>query len=340
MNEPSIDLTGARILVVDDVPANLDVLGRTLEDSGYNVLVATSGETAVKVAAQAGPELILLDVSMPGIDGFEACRRLKAAPETRDIPVLFLTARNEMEGILEGFQSGGVDYITKPFQVEEVLVRIRTHLERSRLIRQLAELNAHLERKVAERTAQLRLKVRELEGRDRIAQHLLTLHNLEKTLDLVLEVIAEIAEVDRAIIYLDSEGGLRPAATLGFSGQAHLEPEATWHRQALADARQGRTTVNVPTPDDGPPFAVTPILKGDVLLGLIAVEKGGRPIPDDLLQVLERFAVQAAVAINDAQVQQDTSRWQSQIEEVLDVNDIVLEDFTPIRRPGRDADTR
>lgn len=113
MNEPSIDLTGARILIVDDVPANLDVLGLTLEDSGYNVLVATSGEMAIKVAMQATPELILLDVSMPGIDGFEACRRLKAAPETRDTPVIFLTARNEMEGILEGFQSGGVDYITK-----------------------------------------------------------------------------------------------------------------------------------------------------------------------------------------------------------------------------------
>jgi DNA-binding response OmpR family regulator len=340
MNEPLIDLTGARILIVDDVPANLDVLSLTLEDSGYNVLVATSGEMALKVAAQAGPELILLDVSMPGIDGFEACRRLKAAPETRDAPVLFLTARNEVEGILEGFQSGGVDYITKPFQVEEVLIRIRTHLERSRLIRQLAELNAHLERKVAERTTQLRLKVRELEGRDRIAQHLLTMHNLKETLDLVLEVIIDIAEVDRAIIYLDSEGAPIPAAALGPAGRAHPEPEAPSRRQALAEARKGRRAVNVPAPDDGSPFAVTPILKGDALLGLIAVEKEGGPIPDDLLRVLERFAVQAAVAINDAQVQQDTSRWQSQIEEALDVKDIVLEDFAPARRLDRDADAR
>lgn len=98
----------------------------------------------------------MLDVMMPGIDGFETCRRLKANDATRSIPVIFLTARDELEGVLEGFRAGGVDYISKPFQKEEVLIRIRTHLERDRLAKELAELNAHLEQKVAERTAELR----------------------------------------------------------------------------------------------------------------------------------------------------------------------------------------
>ncbi|MSS71505.1 MAG: GAF domain-containing protein [Candidatus Latescibacteria bacterium] len=223
-------------------------------------------------------------------------------------------------------------------------MRIRTHLERARLVRQLAELNAHLERKVAERTRQLQLKVRELEGRDRIAQHLLTLHSLEETLDLVLKVISEIVEVDRATIYLDSEGSLTPMAAIGFTGvsagRAPLEQKTPAHRQALAAAREGRAPVNVPAPDGGPPFAVVPILKGDVLLGLIEVETDDPPITDDLLQTLARFAVQAAVAINDAQVQQDTSRWQGQIDEALDVNDIVLESIAPSERPNQDADAR
>lgn len=107
MNRPQIDLTGAKILAVDDVPANLDVLSQALEAGGYNVLVATSGETALDLVTRIEPDLILLDVMMPGIDGFETCRRLKANEEVEEIPVIFLTARNELEGVLEGFPGRG-----------------------------------------------------------------------------------------------------------------------------------------------------------------------------------------------------------------------------------------
>lgn len=114
MNKPIIDLTGAKILTVDYVPANLDVLSQSLKLDGYNVLVATIGEAAIQVAKQTSPDLILLEVLMPGIDGFETCRRLKADPEPAGSPVIFQTARNELEGL----QAGGVDYIAKPFQQE------------------------------------------------------------------------------------------------------------------------------------------------------------------------------------------------------------------------------
>jgi two-component system sensor histidine kinase/response regulator len=144
MNKPHVDLTGARILIIDDVPANLEVLFRTLDEAGYIVLVANNGTKGLEVAAKSSPDLILLDVMMPGINGYETCRRLKEDPELEDIPVIFLTARDDMEGIIEGFQVGGVDYIVKPFKKEEILVRMRTHLENARFARDLAEFNARI----------------------------------------------------------------------------------------------------------------------------------------------------------------------------------------------------
>jgi len=139
-----LDLSGARILIVDDVPANLEVLWKGLETASYQVLVATNGKRALEIANGSRPDLILLDVMMPGMDGFETCRQLKATAATQDIPVIFLTAQNETSGILEGFEAGGVDYILKPFRNEEVLVRVRTHLERALLMQELDTKNDQL----------------------------------------------------------------------------------------------------------------------------------------------------------------------------------------------------
>ncbi len=189
MNDTRINLSGASILVVDDVPANLGVLIPILENVGYQVQVATSGEQGLEIAARSLPDLVLLDVMMPGIDGFETCRQLKKAEATREIPVVFLTASDELSGVVEGFQAGGVDYVTKPFQQEEVLARIQTHLERALMTRELmqknrdlADLNAHLQQKVEDRTRELWEKVKALEDRDRIAQQLLAVHKLHDTL--------------------------------------------------------------------------------------------------------------------------------------------------------------
>ena len=148
MIETAVDLQGSRILVVDDMPANLDVLCRALEDAGYWVEVATDGSSALELATASKPDLILMDVVMPGLDGFETCRRLKATSSTLDIPVVFITGKGEGEEIVEGFQAGGVDYIVKPFQKEEVLIRVRTHLERVRLTRELLEKNRALQEEI------------------------------------------------------------------------------------------------------------------------------------------------------------------------------------------------
>ena len=137
-----------RVLLVDDNPRNLQMLLQILDGRGYSLLVARNGEQAVEIARKSRPAVVLLDVMMPGIDGFETCRRLKSHPETRDAAVLFLSAAGEMDRKLTGFASGGVDYITKPIQGEEVVARVNTHLTIRRLAVQLQEKVAVIEKEL------------------------------------------------------------------------------------------------------------------------------------------------------------------------------------------------
>lgn len=136
------------ILVVDDNPNNLGVLSDFLWDVGFEVLVARDGESALQKVKYALPALILLDVMMPGIDGFETCRRLKAAQETKEVPVIFMTALSDSEHKVEGLSLGAVDYITKPFQQDEVLARVKLHLRLHTLTQTLAQQNLELQKEV------------------------------------------------------------------------------------------------------------------------------------------------------------------------------------------------
>ncbi len=139
------------LLVVDDVPANLGLLLEFLGAAGFTVLVAESGRGALEQLRYSRPDIILLDVLMPGMDGLAVCRRLRDNPATRDIPVLFMTALNETVDKVAGFAAGGVDYVTKPVQPEEVLARVRAHLELRRLQRELVGKNEVLEREIRRR---------------------------------------------------------------------------------------------------------------------------------------------------------------------------------------------
>ena len=139
---PAINST---ILLVDDNPTNLQLLFGTLKGLGHKLLVAKSGEDALKVAQWAQPDLILLDILMSGIDGFETCAKLKDNPQTRDIAVIFLSALDDTDDKIKGLSMGAVDYIAKPFQAEEVIARVETHLTIARLRSELAERNRQLE---------------------------------------------------------------------------------------------------------------------------------------------------------------------------------------------------
>ena len=127
------------VLIVDDVPDNLAVLHDALDESGYTVLVATSGEAALARAAQARPDIVLLDAMMPGMDGFEVARRLKADTATAHIPIVFMTGLTETEHLVAALESGGVDYVTKPIKPKEVLARMNVHLQAARAARQAAQ---------------------------------------------------------------------------------------------------------------------------------------------------------------------------------------------------------
>ncbi len=124
------------VLIVDDVPDNVSVLHDALDEAGYTVLVATRGEAALQRAAQALPDIVLLDALMPGLDGFEVARRLKARPDTAHIPIIFMTGLTETEHVVAAFQAGGVDYVTKPIRPREVLARIAVHMQGARQARQ------------------------------------------------------------------------------------------------------------------------------------------------------------------------------------------------------------
>ncbi len=138
------------ILVVDDEPVNLDVLTHTLEPAGFQVLAVPNGEIALRVAERGQPDLILLDVVMPEVNGLEVCELLKKSPTTRDIPVLFLSGRGEMKTMVAGLKAGAVDYLTKPFNGDEILARIETHLKNRRLTRALQAKNLQLETQASE----------------------------------------------------------------------------------------------------------------------------------------------------------------------------------------------
>jgi two-component system sensor histidine kinase/response regulator len=144
------------VLIVDDIKTNIEFIADIISSiDNIEFLGANSGEETLSIAADRNPDLILLDISMPKMDGYEVCRRLKENPLTADIPVIFLTARVLKEDIVKGFEAGAVDYISKPFNMNELLSRIKTHLELRHKKSELKEMNQKLEQKVEERTKQL-----------------------------------------------------------------------------------------------------------------------------------------------------------------------------------------
>ena len=216
---------------------------------------------------------------------------------------------------------------------EELLVRIRTHLERARFESDLEELNARLEEKVVERTHQLQLKVRELEGKDRILHHMLSFRSLEDALELVLEVVSEIVALEQAVVYLQRDGELHAAAALGYFApgeratpeQLEQIPIAPAQRSVFADVEASGRSVSV---EDEAPGAVVPIRSDDTVLGFIEVLKsaGTDPLAAAELQTLESFALQATMAINDARIRQDPDAWEDQLDEVLELDEELDDD--------------
>jgi sigma-B regulation protein RsbU (phosphoserine phosphatase) len=201
------------ILLVDDNPTNLQVLFQTLEGVGCKLLIAKNGNGALAIAGKALPDLILLDIMMPDIDGYEVCRQLKADPATADIPVIFLSALGETEDKVKGLRLGAVDYITKPFQPDEVIARVNTHLTIHRLKREVESQKDQLEHElevVSEvQRKLLPKKLPEIDGFKLAAHYETSRYAGGDYYDTI-----EIAENRWGFLIADAEGHSAPAAVL------------------------------------------------------------------------------------------------------------------------------
>jgi DNA-binding response OmpR family regulator len=154
----------ASIMVVDDTPADIASLLAILSEAGYRVRAAPDGDTAFEQSRVTSPDLILLDTQMPGMNGFETCRRLRQLPKLSETPVIFMTTPAESEDRISVFAAGGDDYVTRPFQYQEVLARVRLHLSHSSLAYELEHLHREFEKRVAARTVELKTAVAEGEA--------------------------------------------------------------------------------------------------------------------------------------------------------------------------------
>jgi len=248
------------ILIVGDNPANLSLLFKSLETAGFKVLVSADGKSVFGAISQIRPDLILLDIMMPGMDGFETCRRLKANDTTKGIPILFMTALTETVDKVKGFELGAVDYITKPFQLEEVLARIKVHLTIQNLQKQLEEQNLRLQQKVTERK-----------------QAEEALQQLKKAVE-TMQIGVTITDLDRRILYVNPAEaqmhGYQPeelpgkdATILGLSELrkpmtlAQIREMKTWIRESINIRKDGsafpvRLISDVVRNPDGAPLAI------------------------------------------------------------------------------------
>lgn len=203
------------ILVVDDTPPSLFVLAAVLNEFGFDPRPVTNGEAALRAARIEPPDLVLLDINMPHMDGFEVCRRFKADPTLCEIPVIFISAYGEMEDKVTAFAAGGVDYVTKPFHAEEVRARISVHLELRRKERELERSNAQLRQMEAARDALVHMIVHDLRaplngihgfldlvmarGADQIPQHLSEmLEEVQRSSRRMIQMVSDILDVSKA----------------------------------------------------------------------------------------------------------------------------------------------
>ncbi|TVR05298.1 MAG: EAL domain-containing response regulator [Phormidium sp. GEM2.Bin31] len=226
MKDTPKDLEQADILIVDDTPENLRLLSNMLSRRGYRVRKAISGSMALTAVQTLSPDLILLDIMMPDMDGYALCDRLKGDERTQDIPVVFLSALNDVFDKVKAFTVGGADYIGKPFQIEEVLARVHHQLRIKSVEREIRQLNADLEQRVDERTSQLRERTRQLESanrqlldeisqRERIQKRLkyLAFHdrltNLPNRAQFEIKLTESLedekVEVDLAVLFIDCD---------------------------------------------------------------------------------------------------------------------------------------
>lgn len=198
-----------KILIVDDVPKNIQVLGNILINKDYQISYTQDGHHAISLLKKIKFDLILLDIMMPEIDGYEVCRKIMADPETADIPIIFLSAKADKDSVIKGFKLGARDYVTKPFNAEELLARVKTHLDLKDKTEQLSEMNHSLEDKVRKRTKELKAANKELLKLDNAKNDFLNIisHELRTPLNGIqglTTLLTDSTEKKEQLSYIDN----------------------------------------------------------------------------------------------------------------------------------------
>lgn len=326
--------TGDRILIVDDTLQNIQVLGTILREQQYQINVAQNGLQALELVAKVIPDLILLDIMMPELDGFATCERLKEDEKTRDIPVIFLTAKAEVDDIVRGFELGAVDYVTKPFNPTELLARVRTHLTMQRLRRELKVYNEQLEEIVAERTTELQrahrelqVKVRELDGRDRLGNAQMMLKSVDQAYETIMEVVRDVLRVEQVRIYRPTADGVHLSlkAALGADRDGAIQlPEDLEGEPALAIADE---TPTAQTFSDGKPRygtdgeAVVPVLYQDEPIGALVVVglNSEDAVSGEMRETLWRLGREAALLLHTIEMNAQFESGDVDVSALLDL---------------------
>lgn len=296
------------ILIVDDEPSTLMLLVDTLGHIGHNIEVAQNGESALVQTQRLKPDLILLDIMMPGIDGFETLRRLKADEQTANIPVIFMTALSEMMGEVKGLELGAVDYITKPFHVKTVLARVNTHLTL-----------AHLQKELIEKNEQLQGQNRQLSTLYKVSQIITAPLQLGEVLDNIALCAASLLAIDAGIIWLfdPTRTYLEIRAAYGFS-QSAIKGAVYKVGEGLAGrvVQTGQPVIINDLPgdsrfynpsaqlDDLQACASVPLITKNKIIGAIGVysKRQRSAFNEQDLHMLQLLASQAAIAIENARL--------------------------------------
>lgn len=324
-----------QVLVVDDEELNRDLLRDLLESDGYRVDEADSGEPALSLALDKRPDAILLDVMMPGMNGFEVCRRLKAEERTAPIPVLMVTALNERKDLLEGIKAGASDFLSKPIDFQEVLLRTRNATYTKRLFDENLSYQTDLENKIAAQTQELRAahdrlerQVKELDARDRLIHFEMGGPTAAEAHEEFLRVLDRVEVFERIVLYCNNtaKSSLVPSAACGFSTPRQLEPPSALEQLldisytakdaivalALAEGKTVRRDRQV----------AVPLLYRNSAMGVLWVEDGRDDRAwEDIMENLWRLGQQMALVLHMVQVNEDINAVDLDLDQLLELDE-------------------
>jgi signal transduction histidine kinase/DNA-binding response OmpR family regulator len=318
MNPPDFDSSNFTILVVDDTEANRTIVSTFLKNSGFKVMLAENGRFALQSIQTHLPDLVLLDVMMPKMDGFETCRRLKADETTKDIPVIFMTALAATEDKVKGFNAGAVDYITRPLSQRELLARITTHLKNKIL------------------TESFKQQALFMQTMNEIGRALTSTLDLRKVLNLILDELKHLVAFDYGAVLIHQDDVLEFAAARGFpSDTGLLQAVIPMHKNGedlFFQVMQTKRPLSITNPLDHPgwpdiPSLLSPaawlglpLIHQQQVIGILSLARNATiPFTHNDIELATAFTSQAVLALQNARVYDQLSKFNSKLEQEVQI---------------------